>query len=125
MSQTALGRRVAEDIGRYRNNRELVRSTLFQRLTTHFVSPEVLHPNPEDEFSDPRIGPDDRIVARYCRIALQSFAEGDRKIFHDPVLVVRMKPDGYMIINGHHRWAAAVQVNAPRLRVSIVNPRNL
>jgi len=124
MSQTALMQRVTEDTGRYASTRELIRSTLFQRIFTRFVSPNMLHPNPEDEFSDPAIGPNYRIVSNYCKVALQSIESGDSKIFHEPVMVVRMKPEGFMILNGHHRWAAAVQINAKRLRITIVNPRN-
>ena len=43
-------------------------------------------------------------------------------IFDEPVLVNRMKAGGYMILNGHHRWAAALQRGLDRLHVQIMNP---
>nr|WP_330370146.1 ParB/Srx family N-terminal domain-containing protein [Butyrivibrio sp. MC2021] len=38
----------------------------------------------------------------------------------EPIIVERMHPDGYMIINGHHRWAACAMMDM-KCNVSIVN----
>jgi len=68
-----------------------------------------LHPNLEDEFCDPNIGPSHRIISEYEK----QYMDGDQRAgdyFHfcsEPVVVQKMYPDGYMILNGHHRWAAA------------------
>lgn len=32
-----------------------------------------------------------------------------------------MLPDGYMILNGHHRWAAALQSGTGKVRIQVVN----
>ena len=43
------------------------------------------------------------------------------EIWKDPIIVEKVYPDGYMILNGHHRWGAAVQTNFNPLAISIVN----
>ena len=37
-------------------------------------------------------------------------------------MVAKMKKGDYLIINGHHRWAAAVKVELKRVRVVVANP---
>ena len=39
----------------------------------------------------------------------------------EPVIVEKMHPDGYLLLNGHHRWAAALRVKSPAIAISIVN----
>ena len=57
---------------------------------------------------------EDEIISRYEHDYLllkdnplnaESIAGG----ISEPIIVQRTKPEGYMILNGHHRWAAAVQ----------------
>ena len=40
-------------------------------------------------------------------------------------MVVRTRPDGYMILNGHHRWAAANIVGIKKLKIKIIDPVRL
>ena len=42
---------------------------------------------------------------------------------HEPIVVQRAKPDGFLILNGHHRWTAALESGIPKIRAIIVNPR--
>ena len=42
--------------------------------------------------------------------------------FDDPIMVAKMENGEYMIVNGHHRWAAAVKVGLKQVRVVVVNP---
>ena len=39
----------------------------------------------------------------------------------EPLQVQKLRPDGYMILNGHHRWAAAVRTGVRTLPVQIVS----
>ena len=39
----------------------------------------------------------------------------------EPVMVEKTRPDGYMILNGHHRWAAAYRVGLRKLKIKIVD----
>ena len=36
-------------------------------------------------------------------------------------MVQQANPDGYLILNGHHRWAAALRVGLNELKIKIVN----
>ena len=44
-------------------------------------------------------------------------------IFDEPVIVHKMQPDGYLILNGHHRWAAALKTGLDKIRAEIINPK--
>ena len=48
----------------------------------------------------------------------------DQSIMDDPITVEKVHPDGYMILNGHHRWAAAMRVGIKMIPVKIVNLTN-
>ena len=84
-----------------------------------------LHPNPQDEFCSPEIGPNYEIISRYeqdFRILKESQGyEYLKSAVCEPIEVERIHPDGYMILNGHHRWAAALRTDMKKLRVRIVD----
>ncbi len=118
---TALFRYVLDDLEKTEGNRELVRVGFLERRRVRHLSPRELHVNPDDEFTDPNIGPSDRIISEYMDLIRNlQFQHSD--IFDEPVLVNRMKAGGYMILNGHHRWAAALQRGLDRLHVQLMNP---
>ena len=54
---------------------------------------------------------------------IPSLVRFDEDVFPEPVIVHKMKPDGYMILNGHHRWAAALKTGLSKLRIEITNPK--
>ena len=78
-----------------------------------------LHPNPQDEFCSPEIGPNYEIISRYeqdFRILKDSQGyEYLKSAVCEPIEVERIHPDGYMILNGHHRWAAALRTGMKKL----------
>ena len=37
-------------------------------------------------------------------------------------MVAKLSDGDYMIINGHHRWAAAIKMGLDKVRVVIANP---
>ena len=68
-----------------------------------------LHPNPNDEFCFPDIGPNEGIMARYMQKYRDLMAGGHDRLFEDssvrePLIVERIHPDGYMILTAVKRW---------------------
>ena len=112
---------VQQDLAAYEGKRQLVRVSLVERLAVRYISPEEMHANPDDEFSDPDIGPSDRIINEYAHEIPRLYRNGER-IFPSPIMVCKMASDGYLIINGHHRWAAAIKSGTKKIRAAIMNP---
>ena len=74
------------------------------------------------------MGPNDRIIARYTKefrnpkdFSASDYSFEDGSSAYEPLMVEKARPDGYLILNGHHRWAAAWRLGLPKLRVRIVN----
>ncbi len=80
-----------------------------------------LHPNPEDEFSMPSIGPNYEIISRYQKQYTDAMRMNEPYYSGEPIFVEKTHPDGYMIINGHHRWAAALRIGQTKIPVKIIN----
>ncbi|MBO4336938.1 MAG: ParB/RepB/Spo0J family partition protein [Lachnospiraceae bacterium] len=119
-STSALFKRILDDAEKYTNRRKTVRAGIIERLFVKKVSPEKLHVNPKDEFTHKNVGPSDMIVEEYCRnVRFIQRHGGD--IFPEPIIVEKIESDGYMILNGHHRWAAAIKMMVPTVRIVIVN----
>lgn len=98
-----------------------VKSSLLRRAIVIHASPLILHPNPEDEFCDPQIGPAQDVIAQYKEEILDSRQRSLFQSFQNPLIVERVRPDGYMILNGHHRWAAALITGLKLVPIQIVN----
>ena len=113
--------KIREDLELYDGTRELVRAGLLERLFVKSAPPSKLHVNPEDEFCDPNIGPNNEILQKYSSGIRENGYLGERP-FREPIEVAKMKPDGYMILNGHHRWLAAVKKNLKKVPIRIMNP---
>ena len=60
-----LGKRIQEEVARYQDHRETVRASILEVLTVRFLSPDQMHPNPEDEFCKPEVGMNREIVSKY------------------------------------------------------------
>ena len=112
---------VREDLAATEGKRKLVKASLFQRLVVRSLAPEEMHVNPDDEFADPDVGPNDRIINEYVH-EIPELKRIDQPIFPSPIMVVKMESDEYMILNGHHRWAAAVKSGLSKVREAITNP---
>ena len=117
---------VQEEIGRYKGIAVPVRMPLLHRLTVDKLPLQKLHPNPDDEFCFPEIGPKDSIIsdyakdfARFGNDVMAARLAGSR-VF-ERVQVQKIRPDGYMILNGHNRWAAAMRAGRKNIGVEIVN----
>lgn len=111
---------VLDDLENYTSLSKPKKATLIERLLVRKVPITKLHPNPEDEFSDPEIGPNNNIVGEYSgQIGRNNGYNKASKI--DPIVVEKLATGGYMILNGHHRWMAAKKMNVKRIPIQIVN----
>ena len=117
---------LAAEVAKYKGVYVPVKTGFLKRLLVRRVSCRRLHPNPNDEFCMPSVGPNYEIISRYeheYRIAskrdyMQEYA---MEMARDPIVIEKIRPDGYMIHNGHHRWAAAIRTGRRMLWVQIVN----
>ena len=124
-----------EEVEKVRESYYPVRVNVFTRLMKKKANPRSLHPNPNDEFCFPDIGPNYSIIAKY-EAAFRMVSENNGDEFYigsgsksrfendsirDPLTVQKSRPDGYLILNGHHRWAAALKMAVPQIKIKIVN----
>ena len=124
--QTKLQSFIAEEVDKVRGIYLPVRAGIFERALVRKVKISKLHPNPEDEFCFPDIGPNEEIVSRYEKEFRQMLDDKyASRAMHlsasEPLEVQKIRPDGYMILNGHHRWAAAVRTGCTHQRIHILN----
>lgn len=113
---------IYNDVEKYDAVRRIVKANIFERTFKNKVSPKMLHANPKDEFSDPHIGPSLSIIGNYEKYAVRTdLLKHQNPYYDEPVIVEKMRPDGYMIINGHHRWAAAMKAGLKEMYIKIVN----
>lgn len=107
-----------------------VRAGLLRRLLVRRTRIRNLHPNPEDEFCHPDVGPNYRIISHYEEefrrkasghhsSSLSEYEDGGSS--DEPLMVEKSRPDGYLILNGHHRWAAGWRMGLPKMEIKIVN----
>ena len=120
---TELARFVTQEIKKYEGIMVPIKASGPERMFVKSVPIEKLHPNPDDEFCSSTVGPNYSIYNRYVR-AFQRFGTMDQSVFDEPITVEKVHPDGYMILNGHHRWAAALRVGFTKIPVKIVNLTN-
>ncbi len=97
-----------------------VRAGWPERFLVRWVLSKWLHPNPADEFCDPQIGPNMGIISSYVDKFLFRYRHGE-PMFDEPLFVQKINTDGYMVLNGHHRWAASMRLGIRWIPVSIVN----
>ncbi len=121
-SRTWFEEYVSEEVKKYKGIYHPIRAGLLHRLLVRNVPCKRIHPNPDDEFCDPRIGPNYEIISRYAdEIKVLRQGEKNPKCFEERVMIQKIYPDGYMLLNGHHRWGAALRMNLPKIRAHVVN----
>ena len=99
-----------------------VKASFPERVLIKKVPIEKLHPNPDDEFCWPSIGPNFSIISDYeARYQRYGTMKKPEEIVEEPIMVEKVYPDGYRILNGHHRWAAYRRIGVKKIGVSIVN----
>ena len=97
-----------------------VKAGLFRTLFVRNARIKHVHPNPNDEFCMPKVGPNYEIISNYVH-KFQEARRHSRTYCDDPVVVQKIRPSGYMLLNGHHRWGAAIRLNYKRIPIKIVN----
>ncbi len=110
-----------EQVRKYDGVSVPVKANLAERIFIRRVAYRNLHPNPGDEFCMPGSGQNYEIISEYEQKIREKKKHNDRKYFDERLIVEKIWPDGYMILNGHHRWAAAVRMNLRKIPVKIVN----
>ena len=126
MPNTHLENFIESEVSKVKGVYYPVKAGFFRRMLITKASCSKLHPNPNDEFCSPKVGPNNSIFADYVK-SYSSFkgnmmaAPSLMGSLRAPITVEKTNPDGYMILNGHHRWAAASQVGIKKLPIQIVN----
>lgn len=111
---------ILDDVQKYSGFRHFKKASVLERLIVRKRPPRMLHPNPEDEFSIKSVGPHFGIINEYVS-RYSSFQKDNDMQLKEPLVIEKMTRDGYMILNGHHRWAAALKMGLNALPVKIVN----
>lgn len=114
---------VANDIKKYEGVRIPLKTSLFKRIFKRWTKCSNLHPNPDDEFCFPNVGPSYSIISDYEKRMKLEMEHGGSPwdITDERLMVERMYPEGYMLINGHHRWAAAIRLGIKKAPIKILN----
>ena len=124
VSKTNFQSFLEEEVNKVKGIYYPVRAGFLRRVFIKHAPCRKLHPNPEDEFCFPEIGPNYEIISRYERAfrdGIQHCAGRQDSGASEPLMVQKAKPDGYLILNGHHRWAAALRVGLKELKIKTVN----
>ena len=119
-SNTQFSDFLAGELNKYAGVMVPVKAGILERALVKNVPARKLHPNPDDEFCMPSVGPSYSIISDYQKKFAMNRRIKDYS-WEDSIMVEKVRPDGYMILNGHHRWAAALRVGLKWLPVSIVN----
>ena len=121
MAKSEFDNFIAEDVRKQKGIYMPIKAGMFERMLKKRISLEKLHANPEDEFTFPDIGPNYQIISKYVEDILTAQYMKREPFEKDPIIVEKMHPHGYLILNGHHRWAAAVKMKLKKIRVKITN----
>ena len=108
-------KKVMEDINSHSEEIPVSKTGIFERLTKRHEDIKKLHVNIDDEFSDPKIGPCESALSKYMNQICQ---EGK---LEKAIEVVKLNNGEYRIVNGHHRWAAAMETGLSTVPIHIVN----
>lgn len=112
--------KVVKDVEKYNGVRKVIKAGLIERCVIKNCAPKRIHPNPIDEFSQPDIGPNLGIVGDYVKLINYNESQ-ELPIFKEPLIVQKMEPDGYLLLNGHHRWFAAIRMRVKKIHIQIIN----
>lgn len=121
-SDSNMMKEILDEIASYEGLYHPIKCGFWERKFTKMLSPEKLHPNPDDEFSHVDVGPNYSIINNYTMQIRKALTNEEPPLDpDDPLIVEKMFPRGYMLLNGHHRWAAAKQMSLKKVPVEVVN----
>ncbi len=84
---------VPDDLRKYDGLIHPCKAGFIERHLVKYVPLDRLHPKPEDEFSDPEIGPNYQIVANYVRVFARNKRDVTKEMFEDSLIVEKRRPD--------------------------------
>ena len=119
-SNTAFDEFIASEVKKYKGVYVPVKAGILQRALIRWAPCASLHPNPDDEFCSPKVGPNYQIISEYM-YSFRLERQSSKQYCEEPLIVEKIRPDGYMILNGHHRWAAALQLGFRRIPIEVVD----
>ena len=119
-SNTAFDEFIASEVKKYKGVYVPVKAGILRRALIRQAPCSSLHPNPDDEFCSPKVGPNYQIISEYM-YSFRLERQSSKQYCEEPLIVEKIRPDGYMILNGHHRWAAALQLGFRRIPIEIVD----
>ncbi|MCR5586056.1 MAG: ParB/RepB/Spo0J family partition protein [Lachnospiraceae bacterium] len=118
-SDTQFAEFLAGEVKKYEGVMVPKEASILERMLIKNVRYTKLHPNPDDEFCFPSIGPNFGIISNYER-TFRQYGTMRPNLYDEPLMVQKVRPNGYMILNGHHRWAAGMRVGFNKMPVTIV-----
>ena len=63
----------------------------------------------------PKVGPNYKIISAYQQQYVDALKISRNYYEGEPIIVERTHPEGYRIVNGHHRWAAALRIGMAQI----------
>ena len=119
---TAFDQFIADEVKKYKGVYAPVKAGILRRALIRWAPCDRLHPNPDDEFCSPKVGPNYRIISEYMN-SFRLARHHTKQYCEEPLIVEKIRPDGYLILNGHHRWAAALRLGFSRITPSFIFER--
>ena len=120
MAKTEFEKKIYDDVQKQKGTSFTVKASLLERLLVRKTACSNLHPNAEDEFTFENVGPSMRIIGEYEE-KFRYNQRHNQPIFDDALIVEKLHPKGYLLLNGHHRWAAAMRCQIKKVPIKIVN----
>ncbi len=115
---------VQEELKKYDGAYLPVRASILEQVFIKKLAPKKLHPNPDDEFCFAEVGPSDEVIGKYMK-QIRFNQMHSMPLFDEPLIIQKIRPDGYMMLNGHHRWAAALMLDVKAIPVKVTNVTQL
>jgi len=120
MAKTEFEKKIAEDLNNQKGTMMPKHASLLERLLVRKTACSNLHPNADDEFTFDTVGPSYKIIGEYEE-KFRRAIKLDQPVFDDALIVEKLYPKGYLLLNGHHRWAAAMRCQIKTVPIKIVN----
>ena len=118
--KTEFEQKIAEDVKNQQGTMMPVKASFLERMFVRKAACVNIHPNAEDEFTFDSVGPSYRIIGEYEE-KFRTAIRRNQEPFDDALIVEKLHPKGYLLLNGHHRWAAAMRVGIKKVPIQIVN----
>ncbi|MBR5973584.1 MAG: ParB-like nuclease domain-containing protein [Clostridiales bacterium] len=109
-----------DEVAKYKGVMMPIKAGFLERIFKKKEKGENFHPNPDDEFTWSEIGPNYSIINDYHSLFVRARTMTPY-VGSEALMVEKIHPSGYLILNGHHRWAAGMRAGFKKMPISIVN----